>query len=125
MSIMKSVVVFLSVCIGAALAYSPGAPVAACPNLTPQHGVDPQQSSPPYSLSVSSLLVRAGDTVNVTLKGDGPADTIKGFLFQARQITKPKGQFKVVDSNSQLLNCLTESVSNSITANFSFNIILF
>ena len=109
---MKFLIV-LSVCIGAALAYSTGAPKDACGNLTPQHGpVAPQTSAVPYTLTADVDKVKRGEVIKVTLRGNGADDKILGFLIQARDGKVPVGQFRVVDKlNSQLLDCAGQGVS--------------
>lgn len=102
---MKYFVVVLTVCVGVTWANSAGAPLAACEKLTPQHGpVNPQTSPVPYALNVSSKL-RRGQTVNITLRGNGNEDKIKGFLIQARNGGQALGTFSPLDGNSQLLDC--------------------
>lgn len=87
--------------------YSDGAPNSACGDMTPQHGVNPQQSPAPYKLLLSTDTVRAGGEVELELKGNGKGDLIKGFLVEARVGNKPIGKFKVSPNNklAQTLNC--------------------
>lgn len=113
MAAMKYLVL-ISAVVGVALAYSTGGPTEACGDLTPQHGVDAQKSPVPYTLSTSSNRVSRGQKIQVTLRGNGATDKIKGFLIQARDGTTPLGQFRIIDQlNSQLLDC--NAKGNSVT----------
>lgn len=86
--------------------YSTGAPGQACADMTPQHHVAPQSSPAPYQLGLSANQVRAGDTIELELKGLSEADTIKGFLVQARAGDQAVGQFITGNSkHAQPLNC--------------------
>lgn len=69
MAVMKFL--FLAACIRIAV---------ACSNLTPQP-VKSQKSAAPYSLSPSADMVRRGDTIKLTLRGNSASDKIKGFLI--------------------------------------------
>ncbi|GLG95737.1 Defense protein l(2)34Fc [Gryllus bimaculatus] len=70
--------------------YAKGAPEGSCGDMVPQHGVDPQKSPSPYTLTP----VKAKDgSVSLTLKG---GKTFKGFLVQGRDASgKAVGSFKV------------------------------
>lgn len=115
MAALKYFVVAFAACIGMALANSAGAPIDACQDLTPQHGVDAQKSAYPYSLNAAANKVTRGKEITVTLRGNGPQDKIKGFLIQARDGTLPIGQFRVVDrTKSQLLQCSSQGVSEGV-----------
>lgn len=93
--------------IPAALCYSAGAPADACENMTPQHHVDPQKSAAPYILEVSQQSVKSGDTVELTLRGQKPSNTFKGFMVQARVGDTPVGQFQIAPDYkyAQTLSC--------------------
>ena len=98
------VTIALICAIPSAYSYSAGAPEGACGDMTPQHHVDPQESTPPYKL----LLTSNGDKVHVTIKGNGAGDTIKGFMVQARLGDKPIGKFEVPTTSrkhAQPLSC--------------------
>merc|ERR1712170_336269 len=90
-----------------------GAPVEACGDLTPDHFVPPQSSSPPFTLSVQ----RQGGLFLVTLAKSGGSQ-FRGFVMQARnaagQIT---GRFAVTDPfSSQVLSCPGgDDADNSVT----------
>lgn len=75
--------------------------------MEPQHGVDPQESPVPYSLLLSANSIRAGNEVELELKGKGKGDLIKGFLVQARVGNEAIGQFKVSPDNKlvQTISC--------------------
>ncbi|XP_055304926.1 putative defense protein Hdd11 [Sitodiplosis mosellana] len=85
------VTIALICAIPSAYSYSAGAPSAACEDMVPQHHVDPQRSTPPYKMLLSSK----GDTVHVKIQGNSAGDTIKGFMIQARKDGKPIGKFEV------------------------------
>lgn len=93
--------------IPAVLSYSAGAPQDACENMTPQHHVEPQRSAPPYVLEVSKDTIRAGDTVELTLRGQKNSNTFKGFMVQARVGNEPVGQFQIAPDYkyAQTLSC--------------------
>lgn len=106
--------VVLTACVGVALSYSTGAPSDACQNLTPQHGpVKPQKSAFPYTFILAKEEVAAGETIKVTIRGNGPDNKIAGFMIQARDGSLPIGQFKVIEpTKSQLLKCSYNAVSS-------------
>lgn len=88
-------------------AYSAGAPRGACEDMTPQHHVDGQTSPVPYQFILSKRSIRAGDTIQLTIKGKSASDKIKGLLVQARVGHSPVGMFSV-PSNSpyvQTVDC--------------------
>lgn len=87
-----------------------GAPNVACENMIPQHGVEPQASIAPYKIIVSKNEVKSSESITVTIQGNTPSDTIKGFLLQGRVGTTPTGSF-VPESHSHFLNCGTPDVS--------------
>lgn len=93
--------------VAATNAYSSGAPDEACFDMVPQHHVDPQASKAPYQYQLSKNQLRSGDTVDVTIYGLKPSDTIKGFMIQARVGETPVGKWLVDKNNSygQQLSC--------------------
>lgn len=112
---MAFVHIFVSIAllIVPALGNSTGAPKAACVDMVPQHLVEPQASIAPYSLQTSKSKLQGGESVDITLKGNSPADTIKGFMVQARVNNKPVGQFQISPTNQfgQAVSCDTLGVS--------------
>lgn len=86
-----------------------GAPNVACIDMVPQHGVSAQSSVAPYKVLVSKNEAKSSDSIVVTIKGNTPADTIKGFLLQGREGATPTGSF-VAESHSHFLNCGTAEV---------------
>jgi hypothetical protein len=113
-----------------ALGYSAGAPEGACEDMVPQHHTDPQSSPAPYSIQLSKSRIRAGDAVQVTIRGkyfyspnveignlliffsffqigNSNNDLIKGFLVQARVGNTPVGKFEIEPNNGliQKMNC--------------------
>lgn len=97
----SKLVILLAVasCLAAVQAYSKGAPVDVCEDMTPKHPVPPQKTRMPYSVRVNKDKVRSGETVKITLNGQ---DSFKGFLVQVRQGGKnlPIGKF-VVDAKDK------------------------
>lgn len=87
--------------------YSGGAPESECATMTPRHHVEPQKSAFPYTINVSKNQVRAGETVEVTIKGKSADDVIKGFIVQARVGNTPIGVWDASPSASfaQIKNC--------------------
>lgn len=105
------VTVALICAIPSAYSYSAGAPEGACGDMIPQHHTDPQASTPPYKLLLSSKQLKGDkdESVRVIIKGNSAGDTIKGFMIQARIGDKPVGKFEVPTESrkhAQLLNCL-------------------
>lgn len=101
--------------------YSSGAPEGACQSMTPQHGVPPQSSPVPYTLALSSKAIRAGEQVQLEIKGNTPQHTIKGFLVQARVGDQPIGRFQVAanDKFVQVINCGNgQGVSTLVQLNY-------
>ncbi|XP_037959729.1 defense protein l(2)34Fc [Teleopsis dalmanni] len=96
--------ILIAVCLAVpVLSYSTGAPNKICTNgLTPEHHLEGQTSSPPYSFSAAQS-VRAGDKLSITLSGDD----FLGFAIQAQDSdNKPVGTFNPVDNHSsQTLTC--------------------
>lgn len=104
--------ILVSACVGVALAYSSGAPPKACAQLAPIHGVDPQSSPVPYTITLGSDKVARGQAVKVTISGNGSNDKIQGFMFQARDGQVTVGEFRVIDRlNSQPTQCKSQAVS--------------
>lgn len=113
MALLKYFAVVLTVCVGVALGYSTGAPADACHDLIPQHPATAQSTPLPYTFILSKAAVRAGETIKVTVRGNGPSDKIAGFMLQARDGTLPIGTFKVIEpTKSQLLKCNYNAVSS-------------
>ncbi|XP_052281375.1 putative ferric-chelate reductase 1 [Dreissena polymorpha] len=64
--------------------YPSGAPVGACDNMAPNHGVVAgQTSTAPYQLTVSKLVFGCKETLKLTLNSS-TSDQLKGYLCQAR-----------------------------------------
>lgn len=117
---------FIVACVAlpSAWAYSSGAPNGACVSMLPQHGVDPQESPAPYKLLLSANSLRAGDEVELELKGNGQGDLIKGFLVQARVGNEAIGQFKV-SPNNKLAQTLSCGNGNQVICLIFFKLVLF
>lgn len=76
MSSYRNLILIALVCAGAIPAVfsnSDGAPETACEDMTPQHGVPPQQSGLPYKLTVSSKQLDSAKSqpINLKLQGNG------------------------------------------------------
>lgn len=85
---------FWATCVSIVYGYSRGAPVGVCDTMTPRHRTNqPQESSPPYTLSLSSSSVDVGGNITVTLTADDHY-MFRGFLIKAVLAT---------DANSQAL----------------------
>lgn len=104
------VLIALAALAAPALGNANGAPTVACEDMIPQHGVSPQSSLAPYKIFVSKSDVKSSESITVTIKGNTPADTIKGFLLQGRAGTTPTGSF-VPEGHSHFLNCGSADVS--------------
>uniref|UniRef100_A0A1L8DPH3 Putative serine protease n=1 Tax=Nyssomyia neivai TaxID=330878 RepID=A0A1L8DPH3_9DIPT len=82
---LRCIIVFVAIALPAAWANSAGAPTVACDDLVPQHHVDPQKTTAPYSYVLpKKRTVAPGESLEVTVRGNSKSDTIKGFLVQAR-----------------------------------------
>lgn len=105
-------------------AFSGGAPKDACGDMVPQHHVDPQKGKSPYSLLVSKKSIKAGDVVQLTLKGRTASDTFKGLLVQARVGDQLVGQFTVPSNNPyiQVVDCGNGSYVSYHTKSFLLNL---
>uniref|UniRef100_A0A336KCX4 CSON005752 protein n=1 Tax=Culicoides sonorensis TaxID=179676 RepID=A0A336KCX4_CULSO len=87
--------------------FSKGAPTSACDDMVPQHHVAAQTSKVPYDLVLSKNSIKAGDTIQITLKGKSAENKIKGLLVQARVGNSPVGKFSVPSNNpyAQTIDC--------------------
>lgn len=101
------VILICLMAVAATNAYSTGAPDEACFDMVPQHGVSAQASRAPYEVHLSKNQIRAGDRVDVTIRGLKRTDTIKGFMVQARVGDTPVGNWLVDKNHSygQTLDC--------------------
>ncbi|XP_059059285.1 putative defense protein Hdd11 [Achroia grisella] len=95
--------------------HSIGAPVSACKDMIPMHGVSAQNTPAPYVITTSSENIKAGTPMEVVISGKQANDTIKGLLLQARQGNNIVGTFNVApnDPFAQLLDCGTPG--NAVT----------
>ncbi|XP_030063901.1 putative ferric-chelate reductase 1 [Microcaecilia unicolor] len=110
-----SIFLFCGVLFESTFGFPNGQISVACNAMLPNHGnAVPQTSQAPYSISVSQNVYSAGDEVTVTLQGA----SFKGFLLQARTLglNTDVGTFKIIDANSQGLQCsdtLNSAVSHT------------
>ncbi|XP_025038749.2 uncharacterized protein LOC102451418 [Pelodiscus sinensis] len=83
-----------------------------CDTMLPEHGGEPQQSTPPYIIALSSDKYAPGNEIQVTLKGIAEQG-FQEFNLQARELEgdTPVGSFKITDSNTQALACYNYSNS--------------
>jgi len=102
-----------------------GAPVAACVDMTPQHGAAPQAGAPVYALTAART---GAETFTVTLAMTQGAP-FKGFLIQARAqgSTVPRGVFEeALPANTQFRRCTNDADSvthanNNTKTSLTFN----
>ncbi len=104
--LFKCIVLALSVAVYVE-GYSLGAPNSACVDMVPGHGVPPKKETPPYTITTSTKIVKAGTPMEVVISTDDPKMLMKGLLLQARHGNDPIGTFTISpkDNFSQLLNC--------------------
>lgn len=83
--------------------YSAGAPDSACVSMTPSHGVSPQTSHSPYTLTPGGISVNGGGNITVTLSSTSAV--FEGFLLQARDTgtQQPIGTF--ITTQYKYLTC--------------------
>ncbi|XP_073498682.1 putative ferric-chelate reductase 1 [Phyllobates terribilis] len=96
--------------------YSTGKVEPACSSMMPSHGANPQTSSPPYSLSVSSVNYTGISAFRVTLSKEPNGTDFKGFMIQARPPGRdtPQGTF-ISDIDSQTLCSTPEFQHTAVT----------
>jgi len=105
---IKALIVVAAIAIPYVTAYSAGAPDSECSSMTPRHHVDPQAAgTAPYEIILSKKNAKAGETIQVTIKGKSASDNFKGLLVQARVGETPIGTFDASPSSQhiQLLDC--------------------
>ncbi|XP_017269555.1 ferric-chelate reductase 1 [Kryptolebias marmoratus] len=91
--------------------YSRGQVGVSCRDLVPQHGYEPSQDSPPYSLTVDRSTFSPGDQITVSLTvASSSSIYFKGFLIEARDassLNSPAvGFFNLTETNeAQVLKC--------------------
>ncbi|XP_039277082.1 putative ferric-chelate reductase 1 homolog isoform X1 [Nilaparvata lugens] len=86
--------------------YSNGAPTFVCETMVPGHGVGPQTSTAPYTVTAQHAANEAGK-VHVTVYSP-TQDDFTGFLVQARpdpNNTRVIGSFSAVPDNSKTIDC--------------------
>ncbi|XP_067394376.1 putative defense protein Hdd11-like [Emydura macquarii macquarii] len=106
------VFVFCGVFLPQVLCFPHGTPSIDCDTMLLHHGGEPQNSTPPYVIAVSSDKYDPGNEIQVTLQGTAKHG-FQGFHLQARELEGdiPVGSFKIIDPNTQALAC--HKVSNS------------
>uniref|UniRef100_A0A3Q2ZB61 Ferric-chelate reductase 1b n=1 Tax=Kryptolebias marmoratus TaxID=37003 RepID=A0A3Q2ZB61_KRYMA len=100
--------------------YSRGQVGVSCRDLVPQHGYEPSQDSPPYSLTVDRSTFSPGDQITVA---SSSSIYFKGFLIEARDassLNSPAvGFFNLTETNeAQVLKC----GQNQVKSNYFFSL---
>ncbi|XP_049813692.1 putative defense protein [Schistocerca nitens] len=87
-------------------------PPIACEDMAPIHGDNqPSEEPAPYTISVSTTAVTAGQTVTVHFSGN---TTFRGVYVQARQGDQPVGQFLASDVAGVALDDCAPGTSNAL-----------
>jgi len=90
--------------------FSSGGPTSVCDTLSPSHGVAPQNFIK-YALDVSAEQITAGQTVQVTIYGNGD---FKGFFLVAKdRLGNSIGEF--AQSNQYQTKQCRSNLDNAIT----------
>lgn len=79
-----------------------------CKSLTPQHGVDFQESAANYTIKFRGKSIKAGGKIRIVLSGNTDSDTLTGFILQARAPNSEEaiGSWEIENSNLiRLMNC--------------------
>nr|KAI8725754.1 putative ferric-chelate reductase 1 [Biomphalaria glabrata] len=94
---------FLAILVYRTESYPNGVGVdSSCSNMIPQHGITPQTSSPPFSITFNPQSFLIGQSVSVTITATGTG--FKGFMMQARRADATQasvGTFQVVLNTRQ------------------------
>lgn len=93
MHIKEIVFVALLATIKVVSGYGGGAPKEACGDMIPQHHTPPQSSPFPYKITLSRKIIRAGESVSVSITSGGSVKDFKGFFVQGRVGDRPVGKF--------------------------------
>nr|Q0Q029.1 RecName: Full=Putative defense protein 1; Short=DFP-1; Flags: Precursor [Antheraea mylitta]ABG72705.1 putative defense protein [Antheraea mylitta] len=88
-------------------AFPTGAPRSACFDMIPGHFANPKLEPAPYTITTPISAVKGGNSVEVTISGKTPEDTMRGILLEARQGDNIVGTWTVPpgDDFSQPMNC--------------------
>lgn len=101
----------ISAFVGVIYGYSGGAPEGVCDDMTPKHGVDPQSSPIPYTISIDKDKVKPGEKVKITINGK---DSFKGFLLQVRDGTKSAGKFVDIPGDDKYIKTINCHSANQV-----------
>lgn len=93
MHIKELIFVALLATIKVVSGYGAGAPKEACGDMIPQHHTPPQTSPFPYKITVNKKIIRAGESVQVSITSGGSVKDFKGFFIQGRVGDRPVGKF--------------------------------
>ncbi|XP_045623369.1 putative ferric-chelate reductase 1 homolog isoform X3 [Procambarus clarkii] len=111
--VMATALVIWACFCGSAWAFSQGAPDTACATRIPKHGVGPQNSPPPYTITPGSVQVQGGERMLVTLQVAGNT-VFKGFIIQARASDTQKVTGTFFTTDHKYLNC-DNGMNNAVT----------
>ncbi|KAL7887745.1 hypothetical protein AOLI_G00054660 [Acnodon oligacanthus] len=101
----------LLVCMQMVQGFKNGLVSSSCGDMTPSHqNYSAQNSQAPYSISMDNSTYIDGQEITVTLTAN--STVFKGFLLEAREVggSNPMGTFTLVDNNTQLLTCSSQSL---------------
>lgn len=84
--------------------FSLGAPDTTCGNITPGHGVSPQTTPAPYTVTPGAVRVIAGEKMLVTLEA-AAGESFMGFLLQARTADTDQVAGTFFTTDHKYLNC--------------------
>lgn len=129
---MKSIFAIAIFALSATLAaaFPNGAPLAACVTLSPNHGLNPPQTTPLHVRVLPSRTnIRPGDTISLLISSTTEFQ-FRGFLVQARGTAPPNnplGTMIPLDTEAQVINCsgptaathTNRELKNSITVQWT------
>ncbi|KAM4720905.1 putative ferric-chelate reductase 1 [Rhinophrynus dorsalis] len=100
-------------------AFPNGIVEGSCTTMMPNHGVSDQNTTSPYSLTLSKDTYRAQENLTVTLHSTFDGVHFKGFMIQARNGSSkiPLGTFLTSGTDSQILTCDNRKSAASHTSN--------
>jgi hypothetical protein len=85
------------------IAYKSGAPETVCDSMVPEHHSKPKSEPSPYTITLTTLNIKAGESLNVTLSGNDNTK-FRGYFIQARVGNTPIGKFEQLQGIN-LVNC--------------------
>lgn len=95
-------VLFASILLATALAHPTGAPTEACDSMTPDHGVNPESTQLPNTISLDKTDLKAKDKLKILIEGP----PFRGFLAEVRKQGSDEavGKF-IADEGQHTINC--------------------